>query len=333
MYLAHCLLQEGIPFAVASCHFGLRGEEADGDWDLVRRWADGHGVRFFGARFDTAAYAAEKGISIEMAARDLRYRFFGETARREGFGCVAVAHNANDNAETLLLNLVRGTGLKGLCGMRAASFLPIPEYADIPLVRPLLGMERSAIEAAVRELGIPYREDSTNAENLYKRNRIRNQVLPILREINPSVVQTLNEDMARFAEAYALLPPAEIPEDKPEEPLPPLRLRITQEAWDGTESPVQPEGSLILDADAFDGEPLLRPWRDGDWIRPLGLHGRKKLQDWFSDRHYTPAMKRQAVLVQDPEEPSHILAIAGKCIDESVKVTACTRRIWRLVCE
>lgn len=335
MYLAHRLLQEGVRFAVASCNFRLRGEESDGDFALVRDWADAHGIPFYGASFDTAAYSEERGISLEMAARELRYRFFGETARREGFASVAVAHNANDNAETLLLNLVRGTGLKGACGMRENAFLPLPEYADIPLVRPLLNLERADIEAAVRAEGIPYREDSTNALPLYKRNKIRNQVMPLLRELNPSVVKTLNEDMTRFADAWARLPEAEeapAPQETAEE-LPPLRCLVNLEDWDGSESPVQPEGTLVLDADTFPGVPILRGWKPGDWIRPLGLHGRKKLQDWFSDRHYTPAMKRQAVLVQDPADPSHILAIAGKCIDEHVKVTARTRHIWRIVTE
>ena len=104
-------------FAVAHCNFSLRGEESDGDQVLVEARAKELGVQVFVKRFDTEAYAREKGISIEMAARELRYDWFAEICHEHGFDAVAVAHNANDNAETLMLNLLRGTGLNGLHGM------------------------------------------------------------------------------------------------------------------------------------------------------------------------------------------------------------------------
>ena len=101
-------------FAIAHCNFSLRGEESDGDETLVREWAERNGVRLFVKRFDTVSYAQERGVSIEMAARDLRYGWFFQLCREHGFGALSVAHNANDNAETLMLNLLRGTGLAGL---------------------------------------------------------------------------------------------------------------------------------------------------------------------------------------------------------------------------
>ena len=111
-------------FAVAHCNFGLRGEESDGDEALVTRWAEDRGVVLHKVSFDTGNYASEEGISIEMAARELRYRWFGELCRQHGYMAVAVAHHADDNAETMVLNMVRGAGLKGLSGMKPVSDLP-----------------------------------------------------------------------------------------------------------------------------------------------------------------------------------------------------------------
>ena len=200
MCLAEKVRLEGGPFAIAHCNFSLRGKESDADEDFVRSWADGHGISIHVKRFDTQAFASKEGISVEMAARRLRYHWFGQLCREHGYSGVAVAHNANDNAETLLLNLLRGTGLKGITGMKASAFIPDPDFGDIPLLRPLLGMTREEIEAFAAEHGLSWREDSTNALNDYKRNKIRNLVFPVFREINPSFIQTLNRDMERFAD-------------------------------------------------------------------------------------------------------------------------------------
>ena len=199
-----CLTQkvrlEGGPFAIAHCNFGLRGAESDADEAFVRSLAASLGVTCHVKRFDTEAFASAEGISIEMAARRLRYHWFGELCREFGYRAVAVAHNANDNAETLMLNLLRGTGLRGITGMKAEGFLPDPDFADIPLLRPLLGMTREEIEAFAAEQGLSWREDSSNAANDFKRNKIRNLVFPVFREINPRFVETLNRDMERFRE-------------------------------------------------------------------------------------------------------------------------------------
>ena len=124
MCMADMYRRAGRDFAVAHCNFHLRGSESDGDAVFVERWAQAHGVRFFRADFDTSAYASEHGISIEMAARELRYSWFARIAVENGFNAVAVAHNANDNAETLILNLLRGTGLRGITGISPDSPLP-----------------------------------------------------------------------------------------------------------------------------------------------------------------------------------------------------------------
>ena len=187
--------------AVAHCNFNLRGEESDGDEELVREWAQAHGVRFHVKSFDTKGFAQEHGVSIEMAARELRYRWFAELCSLEGYGEVAVAHNANDNAETLILNLLRGSGMKGLYGMSDVSSLPYSEGADVKLVRPLLDMTRKQIEGFALANRVRYRNDSTNFSSEYKRNMLRNEVFPVFEKINPSVIRTINREMGYFSEA------------------------------------------------------------------------------------------------------------------------------------
>ena len=348
-----CLVEKvrlsGEPFAVAHCNFRLRGAESDSDEALVRSWAVSHGATCHVKSFDTTVYAQENKISIEMAARRLRYPWFGELCREHGYSAVAVAHNANDNAETLILNLLRGTGLKGLTGMKAEGFIPDPDFADIPLLRPLLGMTREEIEAFATEHNLTWREDATNAQNEYKRNKIRNLVFPVFREINPSFIQTLNEDMQTFSEGMEVLSPESSlrdPSHPSDGPLPLMRPRvatdsgdstsmpsysISQEEWDGTREVKQPEGELIMDADKFDGVLEFSSWETGDWIKPLGAPGKKKLQDWFTDHHIPADEKPFVKLLRSAKDPHHILAIAGWCIDHSLRVTPRTKRIIHIV--
>ena len=190
MYMLHRApdLFPGASLAVAHCNFRLRGAESDGDEAFVRAECEKAGLTLFVKRFDTSAHASANGISIEMAARELRYAWFRELCREHGFDAVATAHNANDNAETLILNLLRGTGTKGLRG--------IPDHGSI--VRPLLGVARDEIREWMERHGFEWREDSTNAESEVKRNKIRNRVFPVFAEINPSFVRTLGEDIERI---------------------------------------------------------------------------------------------------------------------------------------
>lgn len=189
-------------FAIAHCNFHLRGDESDADEAMVREWARSHGVHIHVKSFDTISYAQQKGISIEMAARELRYMWFAELCRDNGYLYVAVAHHADDNAETLMLNMVRGTGLKGLSGMKQVSGLPYSKSADrAALVRPLLGFTRKQIEGYVHGHRVPYRNDSTNSSVEYKRNSIRHEVFPVLERMNPSFIRTLNKEMVYFADA------------------------------------------------------------------------------------------------------------------------------------
>lgn len=205
MCMADLFRRTGLPFAIAHCNFHLRGAESDGDEAMVRDWAARAGIRFHKTDFDTETFAADNGTSIEMAARELRYKWFSRLCVEEGYSALCVAHNANDNAETLFLNLVRGTGLKGLSGMGEESFVPYSEEGvRVRLLRPLLSFARKQIEGYVRRYSIPYREDRTNAETDYRRNRIRHLVFPVLEQMNPSFIRTVSEEMTYFSQAGAI---------------------------------------------------------------------------------------------------------------------------------
>lgn len=174
------------------CNFHLRGDESLRDEMFVRDLCKKEGVKLTVVHFDTAAYAAEKGISIEMAAREQRYEAFESYRKECGATAIAVAHHRNDSAETMLLNLVRGTGLKGLHGIQ-----PKNGY----VVRPLLCVERNEIVEYLKWCGTGYVTDSTNLESEFTRNRIRLQIIPLLQEINPSIIESLAATAERLGEA------------------------------------------------------------------------------------------------------------------------------------
>ena len=176
MVLADLLLKTKVDFVVAHCNFHLRGEESDGDERFVREFAEKHGIRCFVKHFETEKHATEKGVSIEMAARDLRYAWFEELRQQLGYDKIAVAHHADDQAETFFINLLRGAGLRGLKGMQ-------PQNGVI--IRPMLWASREQIHQYAVENNITWREDHTNAETVYLRNKIRNQLLPVFDELHP----------------------------------------------------------------------------------------------------------------------------------------------------
>ncbi|MCQ2154973.1 MAG: tRNA lysidine(34) synthetase TilS [Bacteroidales bacterium] len=191
-----------VSLAVAHCNFHLRGRESDGDAAFVKAWAERHGLKCYTADFQTEEYAREQGVSIEMAARELRYEWFDRLCREYGFDGVCVAHNANDNAETLMLNLLRGSGVKGLCAMAETSVNP---YGSSRVFRPMLGFTRDEIEAYATGHGLSWRTDSTNALSDYKRNRIRNEIFPLFAKINPSYIDTFSSDISNFCQAEAII--------------------------------------------------------------------------------------------------------------------------------
>ena len=192
-----------LPFAVAHFNFQLRGADSDGDASLVKEWCRRADVPFFCQTADTAAYAAAGGLSIEMAARELRYAWFAKLAGEQGFTHVAVAHNLDDSAETLLLHLLRGTGIRGLAGIRED--VPLPGAENVRVIRPLLSFSRREIESFALRSGVGYRVDATNSDISVARNRIRHQVFPQLARINPSFLQTFQAEMRQFRQTEQLL--------------------------------------------------------------------------------------------------------------------------------
>ena len=190
--LLDVLQRGGYECIVAHCNFHLRSEESDRDEQFVREVIGerlkAKGEKLWVKDFDTKSYAQEKGISIEMAARELRYRWFAEVAAETGCKAIAVAHHQNDQAETVLLNLKRGTGIRGLCGMRAKSMNPyeamrregdkaMRQEEGIPIIRPLLCTTRDYIEHYLRDIRhLEWVDDSTNSDTSIKRNAIREQL-------------------------------------------------------------------------------------------------------------------------------------------------------------
>ena len=429
--------------AIAHCNFNLRGEDSDGDEALVTGWAQEHGVRLHKVSFETVQYATENGVSIEMAARELRYRWFGEICQEYGYQAVVVAHHADDNAETMVLNMVRGAGLKGLSGMKPVSPLPLSrhceERSDVAILRPLLTFTRKQIEGHAFAWKVPYREDKTNSSTEYRRNSIRHEVFPLFERMNPSYVRTLNREMAYLNDAsdivedwcrsqlphviatgesshviarseatwqsvpltisipsllaipqwryllYYILEPygfnsatlesleSLLTSDRTisgkrfesedyillterdslvitkqyerTEVFMPVRgagiyhvngSRVSVELlpWTPDMSLRQPEGTIVLDAAKLRFPFVLRKWRSGDWMIPLGMKGKKKISDLFTDLKYSHAQKELSVIVVDVTgdlaEQQHVAGVAGVRIDDHYKVTDNTETIIRI---
>lgn len=189
------LTELGYACEAAHCNFHLRGEESDRDEQFVRHLCEKRNIALHVVHFDTTQHAANRHISIEMAARELRYQWF-ETLRQElGADAVAVAHHADDSVETFLLNLMRGTGINGLRGIR-------PRNGRI--VRPLLCLTRDDLLHYLDRQGQSYVTDSTNLQDEYTRNKIRLNLLPLMQEINPSVRRSILRTAAHLDEAATL---------------------------------------------------------------------------------------------------------------------------------
>lgn len=389
--LLHILLSLHYECVAAHCNFHLRGEESERDEQFVRSLCREWRVPLHVRQFDTEAYARANRLSIEMAARDLRYAWFRELAAQEQAQAVAVAHHADDQAETLLMNLVRGAGLRGMCG--------IPTRNGI-VVRPLLRCTRQGIEDYLRTKQIPFVTDSTNAQTDYKRNKFRHIILPALEQINPGIRQTLAEERDHFAgyrqivQAYMEQAAARIVREKDgrlhidtacllREPAPetvlyellsPYGFNATQTgqlhaALEGTpgkrfesathyaikdrteiiigrrtdggqaapaidisirprrateQFPAADAEVAFFDADKLRGPLSVRHWQAGDVFRPIGLKGKKKISDFFTDCKLDVQQKQAVWLVLSGTE---VAWVAGHRIDERFKVGAGTTRV------
>ena len=189
MVLAELLRRCGYDIAFAHCNFHLRGKESDGDEQFVREYAERVGVKLFVKQFDTLEFVENHKVSVEMAARELRYAWFDDLCRDAQpcvFAKLALAHHADDQIETFFINLLRGSGIKGLKAMQPCNGL---------YIRPLLWASREEIKRFAIENGIKWREDSTNNDTVYLRNKIRHNLMPVFDNIKPEAREKILESV------------------------------------------------------------------------------------------------------------------------------------------
>ena len=404
--LIDLLDKAGFSVAIAHCNFSLRGDESDCDEKFVESLAKKYDVPLYKTTFDTIGYASQHKISIEMAARDLRYDWFEKICSNQHFDAIAVAHHRDDQLETFFLNLSRGTGISGLTGMR-------PVKGKI--VRPLLWASRQEIEQYRHENHLEFREDSTNASTDFLRNKIRHDVIPLMEQINPSfrdgltrtmgyledvslifdqsirknwekvslqlgnsyyisieklqflnplstylfeflkpfgfnsaVIQDIIESLKGMPGKQFLSPSHRLVRDREslilsrireEEHLQfyieegvkeissPLHLKISAiEKKDKFKIPPSSQMACI-DLDKIQFPLLIRKWQSGDYFRPLGMIGLKKISDFFTDIKLSLPDKENAWILTNGEQ---VVWIIGYRIDDRYKITGETRNILKL---
>lgn len=375
--LLYILRTLGYACEAAHCNFHLRGDESMRDENFVRSLCAEWQVPLHVTDFDTTAYASSHGVSIEMAARELRYQWFEQLRQTLNAEAIAVAHHANDQAETLLLNLKRGTGMHGLKGM-----LPKNEH----IIRPLLCLTRQEIEAYCEEQHLRYVTDSTNADTGIRRNAIR----AWLSDAEPSEIRHIahTADLMRQYERLlsALLYGTTVPQDcektllyellspygfnatqvdnilsalpgsgklieaqdyvaridhgqltidsvQPSEEEQPMLLRAIRPRMPKEHFPTAEEHYALFDADKLPPNLCLRHWQEGDYFYPIcnqGQAGRKKLQDFFSDKKLSITEKNRVWLLADGEQ---IVWVIGHRIDNRYKITPATVRVAEMSLE
>mgnify|MGYP003623355195 CR=1 FL=1 len=406
MVLCDLFLKSGIEFGIAHCNFHLRASESDGDEQLVNNYAVKNSIPYFIIHFDTVAYSEKNNVSIQMAARDLRYNWFNELMDTYGYTKVAVAHHADDNIETFFLNLARSTGLNGLTG------IPVQNQR---IIRPLLFAFRHDIARYASDNKIDYREDSSNAVDKYARNRIRLNIITEFEKINPAFRRVMMANMEhiqqvdafvtneldkliediRFEKAgkyyfgidkikespnrnlliYHLLHIFGFKNDAIRQIVQTLESSSGKRFFTHTHvlikdrdylivsandesineeyfinsvdehinAPVNLKFELIEKSDSFSilknnsvaqldysklTFPLkLRKWKHGDSFIPLGMKGRKKLSDYFSDNKYSLFDKQEQWLLLSGND---IVWLVGKQIDDRYKINSDTATILQI---
>ena len=387
---------------VAHCNFHLRGEESDRDALFVEELCKKYNLKYERVDFDTKAYAETNSISIEMAARDLRYNWFEQLRVIHLADRIAVAHHRDDSVETILLNLTRGTGIRGLIGIA-------PENGYI--IRPLLCLSRNEILEYLKDRGLSFVEDSTNKEELYTRNKIRLTILPLLETINPSAKESINRTAEHLAQVaniyqiyidqviknifadnkiniglliqylepeailYELLSPYgfnsatveqifesivsqsgkifysethELLKDrgffilKEKETLilesfiireedsylaHPIPLKIEKVTTDKNFLIEKNPNILYIDAEKISYPIIVRRWNIGDWFIPLGMKGKKKISDYFTDRKFSLFDKENSWLLCSNDD---IVWIVGERTDDRFKITSNTKKVIKI---
>lgn len=406
MLMLHLFANTGFQIGVAHCNFMLRGDESDKEEQFVADYCDHHNLAFWGRRFNTSEYALQEGISIEMAARDLRYEWFYQLMKEHHFDLLATAHHQDDVVETFFINLSRGSGIKGLSGIQ-------PKSGKI--IRPMLFTSHAGIIEYCHQMHIGYCIDSSNLETIYKRNLIRHQVLPLLEKVNPAfrknalktianlhetgqlfqqrlseikadvysedeqgamihiqklqgysplrtilfelirpfgfqaeqiddIIESLNKESGRkfFSEAYRLVKDREylfiypfkatqdkvfyIEQDFHKIDFP---IHLTIEKLDRTPNfrfSTQPH-IADMDMDKLTFPLILRHWQEGEYFRPLGMKGLKKVSDFFIDEKYSIPEKENAWILASGDQ---LAWIVGKRLDDRFKISQQTKRIIRV---
>ena len=193
--MCHLFKRAGLDFGIAHCNFNLRGVASDDDARFVKVLSEELGVSYFETSFETTDYASQNKLSIQEAARNLRYEWFETIREKNGFDYIAAAHHADDSLETILFNFTKGCGIRGLHGI-----LPKKEK----IIRPLLFSNKKEILGFSLEKKLTFREDTSNASDKYARNAIRHHVLPVLEKINPALSKTTLENIQRLRDTERL---------------------------------------------------------------------------------------------------------------------------------
>lgn len=409
--LLYTLKQLGIKCLAVHCNFMLRGAESDRDETFVRDFCRNLEIDLIVERFSTEQYAVDNKISIEMAARELRYTLFEKLRRQYKYDYIAVAHHRDDQIETVILNMLRGCGIRGVAGMKVKNGF---------IIRPMLSVSRDDIEQYALAHNLAYITDSTNLENVYKRNKIRLDLLPLLEQIHPGAKDTLARTILNLNEAeyyykagveqairqvvvedqtnpdgfsinidllvrenspgtllFELLNPLGFNRKSIESLLhaldsisgtqflsqthriikdrnrllilplnkhsdneyfisadqrelsDPVRLHVEVIPFRGIEIP-DDKTIALLDYDKLKFPLVLRHWKKGDRMVPLGMKGSKKISDIFVNLKYTIPQKEDAWLLCSGDE---IVWLAGERISDRYKVTETTTTIYKLYLE
>lgn len=393
-------------FGIAHCNFKLRNNSSDKDALFVKEMAYNYNVHFFTKAFDTKKYATSHKISIEMAARKLRYNWFEEIRKTNNFDYIVTAHHANDVAETVLINLIRGTGIRGLTG------IPV---RNRNIVRPLLNFSKNEISEFSKTNNIKFRDDESNYNTQIFRNKIRHEVIPVLEELNPVVVQTILNNSLRFTEInsiyqsavkkfekkylqkqgdiysipfkkiknkkglhsylfeilkkfgfankevdslidsfdsisgksfyskthyllkdrkYLYIKPLKNTDKKyfliekgNEIYMKPIYLKLKYFDYTSNFNIDKRKNNVCLDFDKLVFPLILRKWEKGDYFFPLGMRGKKKISDFFTDNKYSLIDKENSWLL---ESDGKIVWIIGERMDNRFKLTSNTKKVCEI---
>ncbi len=282
MVMFYLFQAAGYSLGVAHGNFGLRGKESDGDESFVRAYCGVHKIPFYSQRFDTKNYAERKKISVQMAARDLRYAWFNELVEEGKYHWLATAHHLNDNVETVLLRLSNGAGLNQLTG--------IPRKND-RVIRPLLFASREAIGAFAKAEKISWREDSSNLATNYQRNFIRHEVIPKLKEINPSLEETFAGTLEKLEGASELMRRGI------------EQLRDSMTRTEGRDFLIDKNLLLLLNNPAFVCYEWLRPFGfEFDRCKQLVAAISSQSGTRFFSASHTAIIDRESIIVSPKEE-------------------------------